>query len=95
LCNVCHHNETTWITTSGRGRIVSWTVNHRAAPGVPVPFVVLFVRIEEQDDIYIPGFYDGPSDGTGLTVGAPVIAGFEKISEDADGPATLIRWRLA
>ena len=33
LCNVCHHVDATWVPVSGRGRVVSWTVNHRAAPG--------------------------------------------------------------
>lgn len=94
LCNVCHHVDATWVPVSGRGRVVSWTVNHRAAPGVPVPYVVLLVRLDEQSDIHIPGFFDGPADGTGLTLGASVIAGFEKVT-DHNGEATLLRWRLA
>jgi len=93
LCNACHHVDATWIQVTGRGRVVSWTVNHRAAPEVSVPYVVLLVSLDEQDDIHIPGFFDGPGDGTGLTIGAAVAAGFEKIA-DYTGSATLLRWRL-
>jgi hypothetical protein len=58
-----------------------------------VPYVVLLVRIDEQDDIYMPGLFDGPADGTGLTIGGAVKAGFSKVG-DHSGEATLLRWRL-
>lgn len=39
---------------SGRGTVFSFTVNHHPYnPGVPLPYVVAIVAIEEQDDVRI------------------------------------------
>jgi uncharacterized OB-fold protein len=95
ICNHCRHAESNWVSATGRGTVVSWTVSHRASPGVEVPFVVVMVRVDDQDDIYLPGHYDGPQDGWGLWLGAPVEVGFEEIGDDEAAPATLLRWRLA
>ena len=56
--------------------------------------MVLLVRIDEQDDIFLPGNYDGPNDGTDLEIGLPVLVGFEEIKGDQGKAATLLRWRL-
>jgi uncharacterized OB-fold protein len=40
---------------SGRGRVVTFTVNHKAwVPGLPVAYVLALVAIEEQVDVRIP-----------------------------------------
>src|SRR3546814_6395128 len=37
---------------SGRGRIVTFTVNHKAwVPDLPVPYILALVAIAEQDDV--------------------------------------------
>ena len=42
--------------TSGRGRVVTFTVNHKAwVPGLPVPYVLALVALEEQDDVRLVG----------------------------------------
>lgn len=69
--------------------IISWTVTHRAPSQVRTPYVVVLVRVDEQDDICIPGFCDGEQDGSDLTIGAPVAVGFDT---DATGQK-IIRWR--
>jgi len=93
LCNVCGSPDVTWVPVSGRGAVVSWTVTHRAPPGVATPYVVVLVRIEEQEDLFLPGYCDAPSDGSGLVIGAPVAVGFETVEEGA-ALGTVLRWRL-
>jgi hypothetical protein len=93
-CNDCGGDQYAWEQASGRGRIASWTVTHRAAPGVPTPYVVVLVRIAEQDDIFLPGNYEGPNDGSDLDIDRGVVAGFDQIEADDGATATLLRWRL-
>ena len=96
ICNSCGSFEGAWIEASGRGTVASWTVTHHVAdPDVSVPYVVMLVRCEEQDDIFIPGSYSGPSDGSGLEIGLPVVAGFDTIGGEAGARANVIKWRPA
>src|SRR5512132_1768111 len=66
MCGVCGSFAWSWIRSAGRGSVVSWNVTWKAAPQTPVPYVVLLVRLDDQEDIMVPGGYDGPSDGTGV-----------------------------
>lgn len=91
-CGNCGNWGSEWIPLSGRGTIVSWTVTHRAPPGVPSPYVVVLVRVDEQDDICIPGFWDGEHDGSDVAIGAPVAVGFDTDATDATAQK-IIRWR--
>jgi uncharacterized OB-fold protein len=94
LCNDCGSLEWTWVAASGRGVVASWTVTHRSpAPEVPAPYVVVLVRAEEQDDLFLPGNYEGPSDGSDLVIGAPVVVGFEDLGVEDGTPAAILRWR--
>ncbi|HVW31426.1 MAG TPA: OB-fold domain-containing protein [Acidimicrobiia bacterium] len=91
-CNDCASDRWAWVPASGRGTIESWTATYHAAPGVDVPFCVVLVRLDEQDDIRIPGYVDGPGDGSGLEIGLPVTAGFEDVAAAGGKPLTLLRW---
>ena len=91
-CGRCGSWDSEWIPLSGRGTILSWTVTHRAPAGVPTPYVVVLVQIDEQDDICIPGFCDGEPDGSDMAIGAPVAVGFDTDATDITGQ-TVIRWR--
>ena len=52
-------------------------------------------RLDEQDDILIPGGYAGPPDGAGLLMGAPLIADYEDV-DGGDGQRwTVLRWQPA
>lgn len=94
-CNDCGSLDWAWLPASGTGTIASWTVSHHAfGPGVETPFVTVLVRLDDQDDICIPGYVNGPSDGAGLEIGLPVTVGFDELEAD-DGTITLLRWRRA
>jgi uncharacterized OB-fold protein len=95
LCNRCGALDWEWIAAVGRGRVASWIVNHHAfRAGQGVPFVVLLVRLDDQDDILMPGFYAGPADGGGLSLGLPVALEFQDVAVPAgEAPLALLRWR--
>ena len=96
LCGACGSFEWSWSPASGRATVASWIVNHHPfGDAFPSPYVVVTGRLDEQDDILIPGGYAGPPDGAGLFVGAPLIAGYEDV-DGGDGRVwTLLRWQPA
>lgn len=52
FCPHCECREVAPEATSGRGRVVTFTVNHKAwVPSLPVPYVLALVALEEQDDV--------------------------------------------
>lgn len=54
---VCHHclsRDVAPVPVSGRGEIVSFTINYQPwQPGMAVPFVVAYVAIDEQPDVWL------------------------------------------
>ncbi|OBB27212.1 hypothetical protein A5792_25755 [Mycolicibacterium peregrinum] len=93
VCGDCSSLEWNWVAASGRGTIASWTVGHR--PGVEsAPSVVVMVRLEEQDDLLVPGYIDGPADGRGLRIGQSVDVGFDDVEFGSQGwRVAVLRWR--
>ncbi len=52
FCPRCESRNVAPQAVSGRGRVVTFTVNHKAwVPGLEVPYVLALVAIEEQDDV--------------------------------------------
>lgn len=49
ICPHCHSPEVGWRRASGRGRIASYVISHRAIPGVRdhAPFVIALVELDE------------------------------------------------
>jgi len=47
-CAHCGSRDSTWEPASGRGRVFSWTVTHRAVdPAFTPPYAILVVEIDE------------------------------------------------
>jgi uncharacterized OB-fold protein len=87
LCNGCGSTASEFTTVSGRATVASWIINHHVfSPAFPSPYVVVTVRLEEQDDLLLIGSFHGPDEA--LRIGLPVYADFV----DADG-VTLLGWR--
>jgi uncharacterized protein len=58
ICSGCHGENLGWEPVKGTGDVHSWVVTHQVyAPDFVdlVPYTVVLVRIDEQDDILIPG----------------------------------------
>lgn len=54
FCPRCESHEVGPHAVSGRGRVVTFTVNYKAwVPELPVPYVLALVAIDEQDDVRI------------------------------------------
>ena len=58
ICSGCHGGALIWEEPSGTGEVYSWVVTHQ--PYGPefvdlVPFTITLVRLDEQDDILVPG----------------------------------------
>ena len=59
------------------------------------PSTAVQVRLAEQDDILIPGAWEGPADGSGLEIDLPVSVVFEDVEGEDGETVTLLRWRPA
>jgi uncharacterized OB-fold protein len=94
ICGRCGSLQWTWVPASGRGTIASWTVGHRTTGADPGTSVVVLVRLEEQDDLLMPGYIDGPTDGHDLHIGQSVEVGFDNVEIDTQGwRVAVLRWR--
>ena len=95
VCNACGSFDRELREASGRGTVPTWTVSHRSfQPGRSAPYVVLLVRLAEGDDLVLPGGWAGAPDGSDLTVGASVRAGFLDLPPEGENPpAALLHWR--
>jgi len=65
ICSGCHGFDLEWTEAGGGGEVHSWIVTHQPySPDLAalVPYAVVLVRVDEQDDILIPGRYVGTVD---------------------------------
>lgn len=89
ICSGCHGEHLVWEQVSGTGEVHSWVVTHQVyAPDFVelVPYTVVLVRIDEQDDILVPGrFLSDVEVHQGLRVRATP----EQLTEDVG----LLHWR--
>jgi uncharacterized OB-fold protein len=94
VCNRCGSLEWSWVVSSGRATVASWIVTrHQFSEAFRAPDVVVLARLDEQEDILVPGAYGGAPDGRGLHVGQRLVAGFDDVAapEGAE-PTSLLRW---
>jgi len=55
VCKECLSKDVSVVAVSGRGTIRAVSVNHQPwFPGVPVPYVVALVQLDEQENIRLP-----------------------------------------
>ncbi len=76
------------MDVSGRGAVASWIVTrHAFLPDLPVPHVVVLVRLVEHPELVMYGDMRDVAPGT-LEPGLAVRAVFD----DIDADLTLVRW---
>lgn len=92
FCPRCLSDKTDWRTVSGRGKLHTYVINHRAAPGweADAPYVIAIVELDEGPRMMtnIVGVA-GPTPDK-LPVDAPV----EVVWEDASDKISLPKFRL-
>lgn len=81
FCPTCESRDVAPQAVSGRGRIVTFTVNNKQwVPGLEEPFVLALVAIDEQDDVRIACNIVGcPPDRVDFDM--PVEVTFEAVEE--------------
>lgn len=88
ICSGCHGDDLAWEEASGTGEVYSWVVTHQpygADLAREVPYTVALVRLDEQDDILVPGRFVGGGD---LYQGLRVRATTERVSDEVG----LLHW---
>jgi uncharacterized protein len=90
VCPVCQDLGFEWVDVSTSGTVWSFVVYHRAFhPGFKEDLPYAVAVVENADGVCYTGMIVG--DRTGLKVGAPVRAVFEKETPEF----TLVKWELA
>lgn len=93
ICNECHDSAHEWVAATGRGTVESWTATyHSFGPAIDVPFLVVLVRLEDQPDIYMPGYFDGPPDGRATRIGQRVSVGFVDVDTSDGTTLRVLQW---
>jgi uncharacterized OB-fold protein len=86
-CHRCNSWNTNWQPVRGTGRLYSWTVvEHQVHPAFPAPYTVVLVELDDHPEARLVGQLPGRPE---LTVGQPMEAWFERLSDDA----VLPQWR--
>ena len=81
FCPQCESRDVEPETVSGKGSIVSFTVNHQQwVPGLKVPYVLALVSIVEQDDVRLATNIMN-CDVECVTMGMPVTVYFEQVED--------------
>jgi hypothetical protein len=82
ICSSCHGGNLAWTESLGTGDVYSWVITHQvygADLASLVPYPVALVRLDEQEDILIPGRFVGSSE---LAQGLRVRVQTEVATED-------------
>lgn len=83
-CTQCQSTELSWIECSGRGKIYSYTVVHRAPrPQFEVPYVVAIIELEEGWHM-LSNVFDCPVEEVAIDM--PVRVAFRKMTEEITLP---------
>ncbi|HET9729655.1 MAG TPA: OB-fold domain-containing protein [Acidimicrobiia bacterium] len=78
-CAVCVSDEFTWERVSGRGKVFTWTVTHRAVdPAFEPPYAVVIVELAEGPRV-VGNLRGIPLDGLALDL--PVSVEVEPVSD--------------
>lgn len=91
VCPICQSWNWQWAKVSGRGRVEGFTIVRRALfPGMPVPYNVVRVELEEQKGLLIlSNLIDCPPED--VSIDMPVEVTFEDVSADV----TIFYFRMA
>lgn len=81
VCSRCRGRELAPRALSGRGRVVSWTVNHqRWMPGLEEPYAIVVVELAEQPNLRLTTNLEG-CDPDAIRIDLPVRVAFREGDE--------------
>ncbi|WP_242124028.1 OB-fold domain-containing protein [Sphingobium sp. Sx8-8] len=81
FCPQCESRRVEPEAVSGKGHVVSFSINHQQwVPGLPVPYVLALVGIAEQDDVrLVTNIMNCPPEE--VSFGMPVKVYFEQVED--------------
>lgn len=81
ICSFCQSWNVSPEPVSGRGSVVSFTINHQAwAPGLEVPFIIAIVELMEQDGLrFLTNIVSSPVNQ--VAIGMAVAVTFEQVDD--------------
>ncbi len=83
-CTSCQSTQLEWVESSGRGKVYSFTVVHRAPrPQFEVPYIVAVIEMEEGWHM-LSNVLGCPVDA--VVVNLPVVVTFRKMTEEITLP---------
>jgi uncharacterized OB-fold protein len=85
FCPACGHREVEVYRASGRGRLHSYVINHRPAPGFEAPYSIAVVELEEGPRM-MTNIVDCPQTPEALVLDMPVEVRFEALSDEISLP---------
>jgi uncharacterized OB-fold protein len=80
ICPSCRSRELAPEAASGRGTLLTWTVNHHRWGALPVPYVIAIVELDEQPGLrLLTNLVDVPEGR--LRIGLRVAVRFEPVED--------------
>jgi uncharacterized OB-fold protein len=93
MCSECGSFAWSWQPVTGRGTVISCIRTHHAfLPGFAAPYHTVFVSIDEQADIVMPGTWHHD---IAPTVGMRVQVHYDDVAVRDGAPVTLVGWQPA
>ncbi len=82
FCPKCASRSVSWFKASGRGKLWSYVINHRPAPGFEqdAPYAIAVVKLDEGPQM-MTNIVDCPQTPEALQLDMPVEVVFEAVSE--------------
>ena len=90
FCPSCLSSDVEWEESSGKGRLYSFVINHRAAPGFVAPYIIAVVELDEGPRM-MTNLIDVEPDSNLVRCEMAVEIVFDKVDDDF----TLPRFRLS
>lgn len=87
FCPKCGSRSVAWFTASGHGRLFSYVINHRPAPGFQdeVPYAIAVVELDEGPRM-MTNLVDIEQTPEALQLDLPLEVTFEQVSEEISLP---------
>jgi uncharacterized OB-fold protein len=85
FCPACASRQVSVFRASGRGRLFSYVINHRPAPGFTAPYAIAVVELDEGPRL-MTNIVDCPQTPEALVLDMPVEVAFQKLDEEISLP---------
>ena len=87
FCPKCTSRSVSWFKASGKGKLWSYVINHRPAPGfeADAPYAIAVVKLDEGPTL-MTNIVDCPQTPEALELDMPVEVVFEAVSETISLP---------